>query len=104
MNDPQYSESSLKKAFDGASLKIGNVITPQKPQSAHNDASLDTSSETSETSMVNDDQGLPSNLKTYTQHDLDKLRTDLEEQFKFQNAIDKKNLEKEIISTGTKNN
>ena len=96
MNDPQYSESSLKEAFDGASLKIGNVITPQKPQGAHNDASLDTSSETSETSMVNDDQGLPSNSKTYTQHDLDKLRTDLEEQFKFQKAIDKKNLEKEI--------
>ena len=41
--------------------------------------------------MVNDDdQGLPSNSKTYTQHDLDKLRTDLEEQFKFQKAIDKK--------------
>ena len=96
INDPQYSESSLKKAFDGASLKVGNVITPQKPQGAHNDASLDTSSETSETSMVNDDQGLPSNSKTYTQHDLDKLRTDLEEQFKFQKAIDKKNLEKEI--------
>ena len=96
INDPQYSESSLKEAFDGASLKVGNVITPQKPQGAHNDASLDTSSETSETSMVNDDQGLPSNSKTYTQHDLDKLRTDLEEQFKFQKAIDKKNLEKEI--------
>ena len=46
--------------------------------------------------MVNDDQGPPSNSKTYTQHDLDKLRTHLEEQFKFQKAIDKKNLEKEI--------
>ena len=46
--------------------------------------------------MVNDDQGPPSNSKTYTQHDLDKLRTHLEEQFKFQKVIDKKNLEKEI--------
>ena len=46
--------------------------------------------------MVNDDQDPPSNSKTYTQHDLDKLRTHLEEQFKFQKAIDKKNLEKEI--------
>ena len=46
--------------------------------------------------MVNDNQDPPSNSKTYTQHDLDKLRTHLEEQFKFQKAIDKKNLEKEI--------
>ena len=96
INDPQIPRSSLKEAFDGASSKVGNVITPQKPEGAHNGASLDTSSETSDTSMVNDDQDSPSNPKTYTQHDLDKLRTHLEEQFKFQKAIDKKNLEKEI--------
>ena len=46
--------------------------------------------------MVNDDQVSPSNSKTYTQHDLDKLRTHWEEQFKLQKAIDKKILEKEI--------
>ena len=57
---------------------------------------LDTNSDTSETSTVNDDKVPTPNSKTYTQHDLDKLRTDLEEQFKFQNAIDKKTLEKEI--------
>ena len=90
INDPQFSESSLKEAFDSASFKVGNVITPQKPEGAHNDASLDTSSETSDTLMVNDDQGPPSNSKTYTQHDLDKLRRHLEEQFKIQKAIDKK--------------
>ena len=91
INDPQISKSSLKEAFDSASTTVGNGITPQKPEGAHNDGSLDTSSETSDTSMINDDQVPPSNLKSYTQHDLDKLRTHLEEQFKFQKAIDKKN-------------
>ena len=62
----------------------------------NNGANLDTNSETSETSMVNDDQVPPSNSKTYTQNDLDKLRTHWEEQFKLQKAIDKTILEKEI--------
>ena len=53
-------------------------------------------SEISETSMVNDDQVPPSNSKTYTQHNLYKLRSHWEEQFKLQKAIDKKFLEKEI--------
>ena len=73
INDPQYSESSLKEAFDGASLKLGNFITPQKPEGAHNDASLDTNSETSETSIVNDDKVPPPNSKTYSQQDVDHL-------------------------------
>ena len=46
--------------------------------------------------MVNDGQVPPPNSKTYTQHDLDKLRTHWEEQFKLQKAIDKTILEKEI--------
>ena len=46
--------------------------------------------------MVNDDQFPPSNSKTYSQHDLDKLRIYWEEQFKLQKAIDNKNCEKEI--------
>ena len=54
INDPQFSKSSLKEAFDIASSAVGN------------DASLDTNSETSETSMVNDNQVPPSNSKTYT--------------------------------------
>ena len=75
---------------------LGNLLTPQKPEGAHNYASLDTNSETSETSMVNDDQVPPSNSKAYTQHDLDKHRTHWEEQFKLQKAIDRKILEKEL--------
>ena len=71
INDPQYPGSSLKEAFDGASSKIGNVITPQKPEGAHNDENLDTNSETSETSMVNDDKVPPPNSKTYSQQDVD---------------------------------
>ena len=94
ISDPQYTESSLKVAFDGATSRLASFITPQKPEGALNDANLDTNSETSETSTVNDDKVPTPNSKTDTQHDLDKLRTDLEEQFKFQNAIDKKNLEK----------
>ena len=90
---------ALKEAFDKVSSvvgNLGNLLTPQKPDGAHNGASLDTNSETADTSMVNDDQVPPSNSKTYTQHDLDKLRTHWEEQFKLQRAIDKTILEKEI--------
>ena len=99
INDPQISKSCLKDVFDKASSAVGtlsNPLTPQKPEGTHNDASLDTNSETSETSMVNDDQVPSSHSKTYTQQDLDKLRTCWEEQFKLQKAIDNKNLEKEI--------
>ena len=99
MNDPQISKSYLQEVFAKASSAVGtrsNPLTPQKPEDAHNDASLDTNSETSETSMVNDDQVPPSHSKIYTQHDLDKLRTYWEEQSKLQKAIDNKNLEKEI--------
>ena len=32
INDPQIPRSSVEEAFDGASLKVGNVITPQKPE------------------------------------------------------------------------
>ena len=99
INDPQIPTSSLKEAFDKVSSvvgNLGNLLTPQKPEDTHNGASLDTNSETSETSMVNDVQVPPSNSKTYTQNDLDKLRTHWEEQFKLQKAIDKTILEKEI--------
>ena len=86
INDLQYSESSLKVAFDGATSKLGNFITPQKPEGAHNDASLDTNSETSETSMVNDDKVPPPNSKTYSQKDVDHLL----EQSRLQDITDKK--------------
>ena len=99
INDPQISKSSLKEVFDKVSSAVGNLgnlLTPQKPEGVDNGENPDTNSETSETSMVNDDQVPPSNSKTYTQHDLDKLRTHWEEQFKLQKAIDKKILDKEI--------
>ena len=59
INDPKIPRSSLKEAFDDASSKVGNFITPQKPEGAHNDETLDTNSETSEISMVNDDKVPP---------------------------------------------
>ena len=96
---PRSQKSFLKEVFDKVSSAVGtlsNPLTPQKPEGAHNDANLDTNSETPETSMVNDDQVPPSSSKTYTQHDLDKLRTHWEEQFKLQKAIDKTILEKEL--------
>ena len=99
INDPQISKSSLKEVFDKVSSAVGNlgnILTPLKPEGVNNGETPDTNSETSETSMVNDDQVPPSNSKTYTQHDLEKLRTQWEEQFKLQKAIDKKILEKEI--------
>ena len=92
INDPQYTGSSLQVAFDGASSKIGNVITPQKPEGAHNDAGLDTNSETSETSIVNDDKLPPPNSKTYSQKDVDYLL----EQSRLQDITDKRNLETHI--------
>ena len=92
INDPQYSETSLKEAFDSASSKVGNVLTPQKPQGAHNDASLDTSSETSETSMVNDDKVPPPNSKTYSQQDVDQLL----EHSRIQNITDRRHFETHI--------
>ena len=69
----------MKEAFDKVSSVVGSLLTPQKPEGTQNGANLDTNSETSETSMVNDDQVPPSNSKTYTQNDLDKLRTHWEE-------------------------
>ena len=88
INDPQIPRSSKEEAFDGASLKIGNVITPQKPQGAHNVANLGTNSETSETSIVNDDKVPPPNSKTYSQKDVDHLL----EQYRLQDITDKKKL------------
>ena len=99
INDPQIPKSSLEEAFDKVSSvvgNLGNLLIPGKPEGTHNGTSLDTNSETSETSMVDDDQVPPSNSKTYTQHDLHKLRTHWEEQIKLQKAIDKAILEKEI--------
>ena len=99
INDPQNPESSLKEAFDKVSSvvgNLGNLLTPENPEGTHNGTSPDTNSETSETSMVNDDQVPSSNSKTYTQHDLHKFRTHWEEQFKLQKAIDKTILEKQI--------
>ena len=92
INDPQYTGSSLQVAFDGASSKIGKVITPQKPEGAHNDAGLDTNSETSETSIANDDKLPPPNSKTYSQKDVDHLL----EQSRLQDITDKRNLETHI--------
>ena len=88
INDPQYTGSSLQVVLDGASSKIGNVITPQKPEGAHNDENLDTNSETSETPIVNDDKVPPPNSKTYSQKDIDHLL----EQSRLQDITDKKNL------------
>ena len=92
INDPQYTDSSLQEAFDDASSKVGNVITPQKPEGAHNDENLDTNSETSETSMVNDDKVPPPNSKTYSQQDVERLL----EQSRIQNISDRKNFETHI--------
>ena len=89
INDPQIPRSSKEEAFDGASLKIGNVITPPKPQRAHNNENLDTNSETSETSMVNDDKVPPPNSKTYSQQDVEWLL----EQSRIQNISDKEKFE-----------
>ena len=66
INDPQIPKSSLKEVFDKVSSAVGNLgnlLTPQKPEGAYNGASPDTNSETSETSLVNDDQVPPSNSK-----------------------------------------
>ena len=92
INDPQYTESSLKVAFDGATSRLASFITPQKPEGALNDANLETNSETSETSMVNDDKVLPPNSKTYSQKDVDHLL----EQSRLQDITDKRNLETHI--------
>ena len=92
INDPQYTGSALQEAFDDASSKVGNVITPQKPEGAHNDENLDTNSETSEASMVNDDKVPPPNSKTYSQQDVERLL----EQSRIQNVSDRKNFETHI--------
>ena len=92
INDHQIPRSFLKEAFDDASSKIGNFITPQKPDGAHNVASLDTHPETSETSIVNDDKVPPPNSKTYSQKDVD----DLLEQSRLQDITGKKNFETHI--------
>ena len=92
MNDPQIPRSSVEEAFGDASSKIGKVITPQKPEGALNDANLETNSDTSETSMVNDDKVLPPNSKTYSQKDVDRLL----EQSRLQDITDKRNLETHI--------
>ena len=92
MNDPQIPRSSVEEAFGDASSKIGKVITPQKPEGALNDANLETNSDTSETSMVNDDKVLPPNSKTYSQKDVDHLL----EQSRLQDITDKRNLETHI--------
>ena len=92
INDPQYTESSLQVAFDGATSQLASFITPQKPEGALNDANLDTNSETSETSTVNDDKVPPPNSKTYSQKDVDRLL----EQSRLQDITDKRNLETHI--------
>ena len=92
MNNPRIPRSSVEEAFGDASSKIGKVITPQKPEGAHNDASLDTNSETSETSIVHDDKLPPPNSKTYSQKDVDHLL----EQSRLQDITDKRNLETHI--------
>ena len=92
INDPQYTESSLKVAFDGATSRLASFITPQKPEGALNDANLDTNSEASETSTVNDDKVPPPNSKTYSQRDVDRLL----EQSRLQDITDKRNLETHI--------
>ena len=92
INDPRIPRSSVEGAFGDASSKVGNVITPQKPEGAHNDENLDTNSETSETSMVNDNKVPPPNLKTYSQQDVEWLL----EQSRIQNISDRKNFETHI--------
>ena len=94
INDHQIPRSFLKEAFDDATSKLCNFITPQKPDGAHNDASLDTNSETSETSTVNDDKVPPPNSKTYSQKDVDHLL----EQSRLQDITDKRNLETHICN------
>ena len=86
----------MEEAFGDASSKIGNVITPQKPEGAPNDDNLDTNSETSETPMVNDDKVPPPNAKTYSQKDVEQLL----EQSRIQNVSDRKNL-KHTFETNT---
>ena len=92
INDNQIPRSFLKVAFDGATSRLASFITPQKPESALNDANLDTNSETSETSIVNDDKLPPPNSKTYSQKDVDHLL----EQSRLQDITDKRNLETHI--------
>ena len=92
INDPQISKSSLEEAFDFASSNVGNVITSQRPEGAHKDENLDTNSETSETSMANDDKVLPPNSKTYFQQDVDQLL----EHSRIQNITDRRNFETHI--------
>ena len=94
INDHQIPSSFLKVAFDGATSRLASFITPQKPEGALNDANLDTNSETSETSMVNDDKVLPPNSKTYSQKDVDHLL----EQSRLQDITDKRNLETHICN------
>ena len=88
----QIPRSFLKVAFDGATSRLASFITPQKPEGALNDANLDTNSETSETSIVNDDKLPPPNSKTYSQKDVDHLL----EQSRLQDITDKRNLETHI--------
>ena len=78
--------------MDGATSRLASFITPQKPEGALNDENLDTNSETSETSIVNDDKVPPPNSKTYSQKDVDRLL----EQSRLQDITDKRNLETHI--------
>ena len=94
INDDQIPRSFLKVAFDGATLRLASFITSQKPEGALNNENLDTNSETSETSMVNDDKVLPPNSKTYSQKDVDRLL----EQSRLQDITDKRNLETHICN------
>ena len=92
IHDPRIPRSSVEEAFDEASSKVGNVITPQKPEGADTDENLDTNSETSETPMVNDDKVPPPNSKTYSQQDVKQLL----EQSRIQNVSDRKKFETHI--------
>ena len=74
----------------------GNFFTPKRSDNKSFGNNLETNSVTSEALNSSDSQSPISSNKTskaYTQQDLDKLKAEMEEQFRIQLAIDQKQQE-----------
>ena len=98
LSDEKIDKSSLGKIFSTFSGGVSTFMgTPQRNNNANSDNS-ETSSVASDNSNIVDFQGTSKTNKDlrYTQQDLERIKTEIENQYRIQVAIEKENFEKEI--------
>ena len=98
LSDEKIDKSLLGKIVSTFSGGVSTFMgTPQRNNNSNSDNS-ETSSLTSDNSNIVDFQGTSKTNKDlrYTQQDLERIKTEIENQYRIQVAIEKKNFEKEI--------